>query len=125
VLTIKTITKDKILEAILVITSGMLVIYLINHRPVFLYIAVGAGVAGIILRPLARWIAFVWYKAGDLLGALVSNVTLALVFFLLLVPVALLYRLFHRDPLRLRKSEGSNWADRGHEYTAGDLKNTW
>lgn len=109
----------------LVITTGMLVIYLITHRPVFLFIAAATGAVGILIKPLARWIAFLWYKASELLGNVVSKVVLALVFFLLLLPIALFYRLFHKDPLRLKKTEGSNWSLRGHDYTGDDLKNIW
>jgi hypothetical protein len=117
--------KEKILEAILVITTGMLVIYLFTHRPVFLYIAVATGAVGILIKPLAGWIAFLWYKTGDLLGNVVSKAILTLVFFLLLVPIAFIYRLFHRDPLRLKKTDGSNWSVREHDYTGNDLKNIW
>ncbi len=117
--------REKILEAMLVIATGMLVIYLITRRPVFLYISVAAGAAGILFKSLAGWIAFLWYKTGDLLGNIVSKIVLTLVFFLLLVPIAFFYRLFHKDPLRLKKTDGSNWTLRGHDYTGDDLKNIW
>ena len=109
----------------LVITTGMLVIYLITHRPVFLYIAVAAGAVGIIIKPLAGWIASLWYKSGEVLGNVVSKIILTAVFFLMLVPIALFYRLFHKDPLRLKNTGDSNWSVRDHDYTGNDLKNIW
>jgi len=117
--------KEKILEAILVITTGMLVIFLITHRQVFLFIAVTTGAVGIVIKPLAGWIAALWYKTGEVLGNVVSKVILTVVFFLLLVPIALFYRLFHKDPLRLKNTGGSNWSVRDHDYTGDDLKNSW
>ncbi|MBN1416892.1 MAG: hypothetical protein JW973_17475 [Bacteroidales bacterium] len=117
--------KEKALEAILVITTGMLVVYLLTHKPVFLYVSLASGVAGIFIKPLAGLIAALWYRAGDVLGTVVSKIILAVVFFIFLVPIAFLYRLFHRDPLRLKKIEGSNWSIRGHEYSGNDLKNIW
>ena len=117
--------REKALEAILVITTGMLVIYLLTHRPVFLYISLTSGAIGIIFKPLAGWIAILWFKAGDMLGAVVSRVILTVVFFILLVPISFLYRLFHKDPLHLRKTDQSGWSTRNHEYTGNDLKNIW
>jgi hypothetical protein len=117
--------KEKTLEAILVITTGMLAIHLLTHRPVFLYISLASGIVGIIIKPLATWIAAIWYKTGDLMGAVVSKVILTIVFFFLLVPIAFLYRLFHRDPLHLKRTNGTNWSTRGHDYAGNDLKNIW
>ncbi|MBN2275566.1 MAG: hypothetical protein JXR41_02980 [Bacteroidales bacterium] len=117
--------KEKILEAVLVITTGMLVIYLVTHQPVFLYISVASGVVGILFKPLAKLMAALWYKTGELLGNVVSKIVLTLVFFLLLVPIAFLYRFFHKDPLHLKKTAGSNWSVREHNYCGDDLKNIW
>ncbi len=51
-----------------------------------------------------RW----WMRLGLLLGKVVNPVILAALFFLVFTPVALLLRLFGRDPLRLRPDPGSD-----------------
>ncbi len=117
--------KEKTLEAMLVITTGMLLIYLIKQQSVFLYLAIAFGLTGIFFRPLALIIATIWYKLGDWLGFIVSKIVLTLVFFFFLFPIALLYRLFNKDPLRLKKPRQSNWSVREHLYTENDLKNIW
>ncbi len=90
-----------------------------------LYTALGVGVTGILLKPLATIIAKGWYKLGDLLGFVVSNIVLALLFYIFLVPISLLYRLFNEDTFQLKKTDNSIWTNRDHEYSAGDLKNIW
>jgi len=117
--------KEKTLEAMLVITTGMLLIYLIKQQYIFLYISLACGLTGVLIKPLASIIATGWYKLGDLLGFIVSKIVLTLIFFFFLLPVALLYRLFNKDPLRLKTPRQSNWSIREHLYTGNDLKNIW
>jgi hypothetical protein len=117
--------KEKTLEAMLVITTGMLLIYLIKQEYVFLYISLACGLTGIFIKPLASLIAFGWYKTGDLLGFVVSKIVLTLIFFFFLLPVALLFRFFHKDPLHLKKPGQSNWSIREHTYSEKDMINIW
>jgi hypothetical protein len=119
--------KERILEACLVISTGLLAFYFIGKRQhiYLVYISLIVGALGVLIRPLAKWIAVFWYKLGDLLGLIVPKIILSAVFYFFLFPIALLYRLSKKDPLRLKDSRKSNWVDREHEYAAGDLKNTW
>jgi hypothetical protein len=62
------------------------------------------------LRPLNR----AWTKLGLLLGRIVSPVVTGLLFFLVVTPIALLFRLLKKDPLRLASSAevSSYWIPR-------------
>jgi len=62
------------------------------------------------LRPLNR----VWTKLGLLLGRVVSPVVTGLVFFLVVTPIAVLFRLTKKDPLRLASNAGPStyWIER-------------
>ncbi|NIO41290.1 MAG: hypothetical protein GTO41_14600 [Burkholderiales bacterium] len=57
------------------------------------------------LTPLNR----LWFKFGLLLGRIVSPLVLAVLFFLVITPVALLTRLFGRDELRLKRRDKSTY----------------
>jgi len=124
-------SKTKIYEALLVISTAFLVIYLyglLRHgesKELFIYIACGIGLSGIIIKPLGKLIAQAWYKLADLLSLLMSKVIMSLVFVLVLVPVALLYRLSKKDRLGLNRKNESRWIGREHRYSSGDLKNIW
>lgn len=117
--------RDKTLEAILVIVTGFVLLYFIYQSKVLLYIAFGAGVTGIFVHPLASLLAKGWYRLGEILGFLVSKIILFVLFYLFLVPIALLYRRFHKDTLQLKRSTQSNWIDRNHLYISNDLRNIW
>jgi hypothetical protein len=124
-------SKSKIYEALLVISTAFLVIYLYGiikygeSKEVFIYLACGIGLSGIFLRPLGRLIARGWYKLAELLSYVMSKVIMAAVYILVLVPVATLYRLTKKDKLGLWKGPETKWINRDHKYTAGDLKNIW
>lgn len=117
--------KEKTLEAILVIVVGFTLLYFIYDLDLLLYIAFGVGILGVLIKPLATFIAIAWYKLGDLLGYIVSKVVLGVMFYFLLVPIALLHNLFNNDKLNLKNKEKSVWTVRNQTYSAKDLKNIW
>jgi len=53
-----------------------------------------------VLHPFNR----IWLKFGLLLGKVISPIVLGILFFLLIVPVGVVTRLFGRDELDLKKS---------------------
>lgn len=67
-----------------------------------------------------------WFRLGMLLGAVVTPVVMALVFFLAVTPTALLLRLFGKDPLNRRfdPSAESYWIARDPDSDArSSMKN--
>jgi hypothetical protein len=66
-----------------------------------------ALVAPRLLRPLN----VLWLRLGAVLHRIVAPVVMGAVFFLTVVPVAMIMRLFGKDPLRLRPAT-SNWIER-------------
>jgi hypothetical protein len=62
------------------------------------------------LAPLNR----VWMRVGAVLHAIVSPIVLAVMFYLLVAPIGLLWRVLGKDPLRLRfePRAASYWIER-------------
>lgn len=74
-----------------------------NDRwPIWLGLAVAFAVVAFaaprVLAPLNR----LWTKFGLLLHKVISPIILAVIFFLCIMPIGLLMRMFGKDPLRLR-----------------------
>lgn len=62
-----------------------------------------------VLRPLNK----AWFQLGLLMAKIVNPLVMAVLFFVLITPVAVLSRLFGRDVLRLKKSAQSTyWVQR-------------
>lgn len=57
-----------------------------------------------LLRPLNR----LWFQIGLLLGKVTTPVVMALLFFFVVTPVALLMRLFGKDTMRLKRGDGAS-----------------
>ena len=72
--------KAKIYEALLVISTAFLVLYLygiLKHgesKEIFIYLACGIGISGIFIKPLGKLIALGWYKLADLLGFVMAKI---------------------------------------------------
>jgi preprotein translocase subunit SecG len=124
-------SKSKILDALLVITTAFVALYLYGFifkhtsKPVMLYIAFSVGVSGILIQPLGKLIALGWYKLADALSFVMSKLVLSIVFIIFLIPISLLYKLSQKDKLQLRKPGKTTWVDRDYTYKSADLKNIW
>lgn len=117
--------KEKVLQALLVIITGLLVIYFIFDNEVFLIIAVSIGIISLLVPKLGEWIVWLWYKIAEILGWINSRILLTLIFYLFLMPIAFFYRLFNKDPLKLKRQQKTMFKTRNHQYTKEDLINTW
>jgi uncharacterized membrane protein len=117
--------RDKAIEALLVISTGLVLLNLIYQAEWLLYMALFIGLTGILLPSLGNLLAKSWYKLGELMGWFVSKLILVLLYYLFLVPIALLNRIFQPDKLKLKRKQNSHWITRNHLYSANDLKNSW
>ncbi|PCJ27656.1 MAG: hypothetical protein COA97_03295 [Flavobacteriales bacterium] len=94
---------------------------------ILLYVALSIGVTSIISSYLAEKIVWVWDKIALVLGTVNSKILLSAIFYLFLVPIALISRVFKKeDELILKKrTEGSYYKERNHEYSSEDLENVF
>jgi hypothetical protein len=124
-------SRSKIYEALLVISTALLAIYIygvLKHgdsKEIFIYLSCGIGISGIFIKPIGKIIAWAWYKLADQLSRVMSKIVLTLVYVLILIPVATLFRLSKKDSLRLKRRNESNWISREHLYSPDDLRNVW
>ena len=117
--------KDKHLGTILVFVIVFIILYLIYRNINLLYAALALGAIGILIPALSRKIHNVWMKFAEALGFVMNKVILGIVFFLFLVPVASLSRLFRKNPLRMKKETGSYFSERNFTYTKKSLEQLW
>ena len=119
------IDRAKYRETLLVIVLGFSLLYLILDRNWMLYTAIGAGITGMLSVQLNRWIHMAWFFIGEKLGFVVSKVVLGALFFVVLLPMGLLSRLFRRDIMNLKSPGRSGFHQRDHLYDPEDLENMW
>ena len=113
-------------KTILVIVTGLLAIGWIFEIPILPKIAVVIGAIAIFIPPAARAIEWVWFKIALGLGWINSRILLSLIYFVFLLPIAWLSRLFTKDPLSLKRDKRTSlFVTRDHLYTGKDLENIW
>ena len=72
----------------------------------------------VILRPGLLFYPYkVWMSLGLALGWINSRVILGLVYFIVLLPIALIMKIFGYDPLRIKRSDKKSYREnkKGHE----------
>jgi uncharacterized membrane protein (UPF0182 family) len=117
--------KSKTLETILVLVGAFVICFWIWEKKIFLLIAIILILAGVFSPYLANKISWLWLKFAELIGSVMSKVLLSLVFFIFLLPLAVMYRITNKNFLSLKKKPGSYYVERNHQYTAKDIENIW
>ena len=125
----KKLTREKEIETILTICVALVVVFLLSkqHHKYWLTLSVVFGFIGMFSTWLTSKIAWAWMKLSEGMGAVTGRIILSVVFFVFLVPIAALSRLFKgNSSLLLKKPAGSTYYHtRNHKFEAKDLENTW
>jgi hypothetical protein len=75
------------------------------HPAVYLLVAgTVLSLACYLLTAIGRWVYLLWMAIGYLLGLVMSPVVSALIFYLVLTPLALAFRVAGKDNLRLKRA---------------------
>jgi len=123
--TSKTIKSDP-KTTLLVITLGMVAVYVITRMNWALLTALGIGVAGLLSQGLAEKIDWLWMKLTYVLSLIVPNILLSVVFYVFLTPIALLSRLFgNSNPLDLKNTSPSLFKDHKGKMDAASFEKPW
>jgi hypothetical protein len=118
--------KTEPLKTVLVITLGMLVVYLVFKANWALYTALIIGLAGTFSPYLAKQIDFLWMKLTWLLSMIVPNLLLTAIFFLFLTPIAWLSRIFgEKNPLNLKNPGDSLFKECVRQYDKKSFERPW
>ena len=117
--------KDKSLETLLVLTGAMVLLFWIYNKKIFLLLALLLVVIGVASPYVSKKISWLWLKFSEVIGYVMSKVMLSIIFFVFLVPLAFISRIFRKDVLGLKKKETSYYSERNHLYKGKDLENMW
>jgi len=110
-----------------VLAAACLVFYALLCHKILLWLAFLLLAGGLFSKPFAAAVAKAWLAFGEILGGIVNRAVLGLAFYLILTPIALLYRLFHKDALCLvrKPQQRSYFKTREHSFSAQDLRDPW
>ncbi|MCX6181473.1 MAG: hypothetical protein NT150_06070 [Bacteroidetes bacterium] len=109
-------------------TVGVILIGVNISVPWLWYLGITGGVLLLlsIFKVKLDWlISFGWLKLGEGMGFVMSKVVLGSVFFLLVSPLSVVYRMFNKNHMNRDKKGDSYYVTRDHLFEKKDLTNTW
>jgi hypothetical protein len=112
-------------ETIITIMVGCIVLSKVFSIPVLLLVTLGIGIAGIASDKLTRWIHKAWFLLADILGYVMSKIILGTLFIFVLIPIALLAKIFRKDIMMVKKDYPSYFVEKHTVYEPKDLENPW
>jgi hypothetical protein len=116
---------DNSKSTVLVISTGFLIIYFIFSAQWAITVSLLVGVTGILSPYLSRKIEWLWMKLSKLLGYIVPNILLSIIFYLFLFPISVLFRIFNKDPLMISDKYKTYFIDVNKVIDKENFKKTW
>lgn len=115
----------KIKESLLAIVLMGVLLYFLFHRIEILYIIFAIGILGLTLGGFAAFVHKWFGTLTGFVGKINNIILLTIIYWLVLMPVALIMRLFSKTGVGLKKPVASNFKDRQHLFIKNDLNNLW
>lgn len=113
-------------KTVLTIVIGFLVIYMLTRFTWALWVAIIVGVLGLVSSFLAQKIQDLWMGLSTVLSYIIPPILLAIIFYVLLFPIAVLSRVFgEKDPLQLKKTDKSLFKTVDKKFTKDTFEKTW
>jgi len=119
------ITTEQSKDTGLAMTLILLILGLSSGLVLYFKIAIGALVLVMTFPGVFRPLGVVWFGFSHILGTVMSQVILTLVYVIFVVPMSLLLKIFGKDSLRLKefkKSSDSILIVRNHRFQPGDFE---
>lgn len=119
------ITKKQASDTGMAFTLILLIIGWITGNILFLKIAVPVLVINMVMPIFFYPFAFFWFGLSNLLGMIMSKLILTLVYFVVVVPVALIRKLVGKDTLKLKeykKGKETVFTARNYKFSPGDIE---
>jgi hypothetical protein len=112
-------------KTVLIIVLGLLIVGVISKWSGWINIAILLGVVCAFSDYLTRKVDFLWMKLAWLLGLIVPNILLSVVFFVFLTPIAWLSRLGNKDPLSLKNTKTSVFKEYHKSFDKTFFEKPW
>lgn len=111
----------------MVLAAAALVLFLVFRKNVFVFTSIGLLLLGLFFKSASARVAALWLRFAEVLAAFNTRVILGLVYFLVLTPIALVYRLFAKRHVNSPRTAfgGSYFIIRDHACSAQDLEKMW
>jgi hypothetical protein len=113
-------------KSTLTIVIGFILLSNYFHSKPLLILAIGIGIIAIFSEKANDKIIWTWNKLAEVLGLIIPNVLLTIVFYLFLTPLALLSRINNKkNQLQLKNNTNSTFISQRKRFTPESLEKIW
>jgi len=117
--------KNDSSKTILVIITGLLIVFFFTNYSFLLYIILALSFIGWSSTYLSKKIEYLWFKLAELLGLIIPNIILSFIFYFFLFPISILSKIKSKDFLKLRNNSKTVYKDVNKAFSKESFKNTW
>jgi hypothetical protein len=119
-------SRALVLETFAVLALFSLIIQQVLGHRLLAWLAILLLSIALFAKQLALLIAGWWLRMAAKIASFNNRILLGAVFYLVLVPVAAVYKLFNKDPLELKwQQKESYYSERNHTFQKTDLEKMW
>jgi uncharacterized membrane protein len=105
---------------------GFLVLFVLFKWKWALYTSLGVGIVALASSYISDKIEWGWNKLAEILGNIVPSILLSVVFFVFLMPISFLARLFKKDSLMLSRKHSTFFIDtQNRQMDKQSFEKTW
>jgi hypothetical protein len=123
---IKNTSTDKSDRTIITIVFFFLLIFLYTKNIIFLYLVIGVSGFSFLSIFLSHCIHKLWMAIAEILAFIMPKILLTIIFFIFLVPLAFLSKLFgKRDPMEIDYRSGSFFKACTKTFEKSSFEKTW
>tara|TARA_B100001175_G_scaffold237845_1_gene204157 strand:- start:7008 stop:7367 length:360 start_codon:yes stop_codon:yes gene_type:complete len=113
-------------KTILTIISGLLIFYFFFRLEILLYSSLFLCITSIASKKISIFYEKIWFGIAHILGLFIPNIILSIIFYLILTPIAFLYKKFNNDPLMLKdKTYKSYFVDSKYDLSKNSFEKIW
>lgn len=123
----RTSGRKKDLKTLGVVAAALLVFYFIFRKPVLALLAFGLLATALASGKAAARLAALWLGFSEVLGAINTRLVLGAVYFLLLTPLALVFRMLHGSGVNAKAdpAAATYFEVKKHLFVRADLEEPW
>lgn len=121
----KDLAKRSPFESCLALAFGLVVVYYFVRQEWLLLVALAFMLLALLFDRFAKWVDIAWNFLIERVGKVMNVLLMSLVFYIFLTPIAIIYRLFSKDDLRLKKPDATNYTGRDVTFSPKHIENPW
>ena len=112
-------------KTLLAIIFGFVLFYFIYDYEQLIIIAFLLNIIGLLSNQLSKYVENIWFFIAKVLGYIIPNLLLVLIFYLFLFPISVFSKIRSKDLLNLKKNKESNFISVEKKFDSNTFKKTW